>query len=83
VAATTDQILISVTATPPIVEAPLAQRTNIVVIGQPFDLDAEYDFVKELGQGSHGLAIAARHRRSGIEFAVKKITDIKTKVHCL
>lgn len=42
-------------------------------------VDAEYQYVKELGQGAYGCVVAAKHRRSGEGCAIKKITNINTK----
>ena len=57
-----------------------AQRHAIQALNQQFVIDAEYTFVKELGQGAYGCVVAAKHRRSGEGCAIKKITNINTKV---
>ncbi|QRW12774.1 mitogen activated protein kinase [Ceratobasidium sp. AG-Ba] len=56
-----------------------AQRHAIQALNQQFVIDAEYTFVKELGQGAYGCVLAAKHRRSGEGCAIKKITNIFTK----
>ncbi|CAE6388291.1 unnamed protein product [Rhizoctonia solani] len=56
-----------------------AQRITVTALNQQFVIDAEYQFVKELGQGAYGCVLAAKHRRSGEGCAIKKITNIFTK----
>jgi serine/threonine protein kinase len=56
------------------------QRHSFTALGGQFVVDADYSFVKELGQGAYGLVVAARHRRTGEGCAIKKITNINTKV---
>ena len=56
------------------------QRRSFTALNSTFVVDAEYEFVKELGQGAYGCVVAARHRRSGEGCAIKKITNINTKV---
>ncbi|CAE6470932.1 unnamed protein product [Rhizoctonia solani] len=60
-----------------------AQRHTVTALNQQFVIDAEYQFVKELGQGAYGCVLAAKHRRSGEGCAIKKITNIFTKITCL
>ncbi|GAB1523447.1 mitogen activated protein kinase 2 [Rhizoctonia solani] len=60
-----------------------AQRVTVTALNQQFIIDAEYQFVKELGQGAYGCVLAAKHRRSGEGCAIKKITNIFTKITCL
>lgn len=55
------------------------QRHQFQALNSTFIVDAEYEFVKELGQGAYGCVVAARHRRSGEGCAIKKITNINTK----
>lgn len=55
-------------------------RHTFTALNSTFIVDAEYQFVKELGQGAYGCVVAARHRRSGEGCAIKKITNINTKV---
>lgn len=55
-------------------------RHQFTAVGQQFVIDSEYEYVKDLGQGAYGCVIAARHRRSGEGCAIKKITNINSKV---
>ncbi|KAG8221346.1 kinase-like domain-containing protein [Butyriboletus roseoflavus] len=57
----------------------MIQRHSFSALNSTFIVDAEYEFVKELGQGAYGCVVAARHRRSGEGCAIKKITNINTK----
>jgi serine/threonine protein kinase len=57
------------------------QRHSFTALNSTFVVDSEYEFVKELGQGAYGCVVAARHRRSGEGCAIKKITNINTKVN--
>ncbi|KAG8730858.1 Mitogen-activated protein kinase [Ceratobasidium sp. 423] len=57
-----------------------AQRVTVNALNQQFVIDAEYQFVKELGQGAYGCVLAAKHRKSGEGCAIKKITNIFTKI---
>jgi serine/threonine protein kinase len=56
------------------------QRHTFTALNSTFVVDAEYQFVKELGQGAYGCVVAAKHRRTGDGCAIKKITNINTKV---
>jgi serine/threonine protein kinase len=56
------------------------QRHSFTALNSTFVVDAEYQFVKELGQGAYGCVVAAKHRRTGEGCAIKKITNINTKV---
>lgn len=56
------------------------QRHSFTALNSTFIVDSEYQFVKELGQGAYGCVVAAKHRRSGEGCAIKKITNINTKV---
>ncbi|KAJ1306011.1 hypothetical protein OPQ81_010726 [Rhizoctonia solani] len=56
-----------------------AQRVTVTALNQQFIIDAEYQYVKELGQGAYGCVLAAKHRKSGEGCAIKKITNIFTK----
>jgi len=56
------------------------QRHSFTALNSTFVVDSEYQFVKELGQGAYGCVVAARHRRTGDGCAIKKITNINTKV---
>lgn len=57
------------------------QRRTFTALNSVFVVDAEYEFVKELGQGAYGCVVSARHRRTGEGCAIKKITNINTKVY--
>ena len=59
------------------------QRHSFTALNSTFVVDSEYQYVKELGQGAYGCVVAARHRRSGEGCAIKKITNINTKVSLL
>lgn len=54
-------------------------RHSFTALNSHFVVDAEYQFVKELGQGAYGCVVAAKHRRTGEGCAIKKITNINTK----
>jgi len=56
------------------------QRHSFNALNSTFVVDSEYQFVKELGQGAYGCVVAAKHRRTGDGCAIKKITNINTKV---
>jgi mitogen-activated protein kinase 7 len=56
------------------------QRHTLTAFNTAFVVDSEYEFVKELGQGTYGSVIAVKHKRTGKECAVKKIPNISTKV---
>jgi len=56
------------------------QRHSFNALNSTFFVDYEYQFVKELGQGAYGCVVAAKHRRTGDGCAIKKITNINTKV---
>ncbi len=55
-------------------------RHTVQAMGQSFVIDSEYEYIKDLGQGAYGCVLAARHRRSGDGCAIKKITNVNTKV---
>ena len=57
-----------------------AQRHAFKALQQTFVVDQDYSFHKELGQGAYGLVVAAKNRRTGEGCAIKKITNIGTKV---
>jgi serine/threonine protein kinase len=61
-------------------DTPYQTRHSFSALQQTFIVDSEYEFVKELGQGAYGCVIAAKHKRSGEGCAIKKITNINTKV---
>lgn len=56
------------------------QRHSFTALNSTFVVDSEYQFVKELGQGAYGCVVAAKHRGTGDGCAIKKITNINTKV---
>ena len=56
------------------------QRHAFKALQQTFVVDQDYVFHKELGQGAYGLVVAAKNRRTGEGCAIKKITNIGTKV---
>ena len=58
----------------------IMQRHSFNALNSNFIVDSEYQFVKELGQGAYGCVVAAKHRRTGEGCAIKKITNINTKV---
>ena len=55
-------------------------RHQFQALNSTFVVDADYTFVKELGQGAYGCVVAARNRRTNEACAIKKITNINTKV---
>lgn len=59
---------------------PNMQRHSFQALNSTFVVDSEYQFQKELGQGAYGCVVSAKHRRSGEGCAIKKITNINTKV---
>ena len=58
-------------------------RHTFTALQQAFVVDSAYQFVKELGQGAYGCVVAAKHRLTGEGCAIKKITNINTKVSSL
>ena len=59
----------------------MMERHIFTAFNSTFVVDSSFQFAKELGQGAHGCVVAAKHRKSGDSCAIKKITDISTKVH--
>lgn len=55
-------------------------RHSFTALNSAFVVDAQYRMVKELGQGAYGCVIAAVHSSTGEGCAIKKITNINTKV---
>jgi mitogen-activated protein kinase 7 len=55
------------------------QRHTLTAFNTTFVIGSEYEFRKELGQGVYGCVIAAKHKRTGEECAIKKITNISSK----
>ena len=56
------------------------QKQTFIALNTKFVVDSEYEFVKELGQGTYGSVIAVKHKRTGEKRAIKKIPSINTKV---
>ena len=56
------------------------RRTSFTAFNGVFEVNAEYEFVKQLGQGAYGCVVSARHIPTGQGCAIKKITNINTKV---
>jgi hypothetical protein len=56
------------------------QRHTFNALNSTFIVDSEYEFVKEFGQGVYGCVVAVKHRHTGEGCAIKKITNINTKV---
>jgi len=54
-------------------------RHSFPVMGSDFVVDADFEFVKELGSGAYGIVCAARNKRTGDSVAIKKVTKIFTK----
>lgn len=73
--------LVYIPTLPRLRPAATMQRHTFTALNSTFIVDSEYQFVKELGQGAYGCVVAARHRRSGEGCAIKKITNINTKVY--
>ncbi|MBW0522551.1 hypothetical protein O181_062266 [Austropuccinia psidii MF-1] len=57
----------------------LPRRHAFPVLNDQFFVDADYEFVKELGQGAYGIVCAARNSKTGQSVAIKKVTKIFTK----
>ena len=57
------------------------QRHTFKALDQTFVIDATWNYTgKPLGAGAYGCVIAATHKRTGDGCAIKKITNINTKV---
>jgi serine/threonine protein kinase len=82
-AAEDDRYLWAFRTKPTVYLSPIMQRHSFTALNSTFVVDSEYQFVKELGQGAYGCVVAARHRRSGEGCAIKKITNINTKVDAI
>ena len=61
-------------------QAQIMQRHALTAFNTTFVVDSEYEFVKELGQGTYGSVIAVKHKRTGEQRAIKKIPSIYTTV---
>lgn len=55
------------------------KRHAFPVLNDQFFVDADYEFVKELGQGAYGVVCAAKNKKTGKSVAIKKVTKIFTK----
>ncbi|GAA6055335.1 hypothetical protein JCM3770_005292 [Rhodotorula araucariae] len=51
-------------------------RHAFPVLAEPFLVDENYDFVKELGQGAYGVVCSARNKLTGDTVAIKKVTKV-------
>ncbi|KAM0750090.1 CMGC/MAPK/ERK protein kinase [Meredithblackwellia eburnea MCA 4105] len=51
-------------------------RVQFPVLNEPFLVDANYQFVKELGQGAYGVVCSAKHKSTGDSLAIKKVTKV-------
>ncbi|GAA5908130.1 hypothetical protein JCM6882_005949 [Rhodosporidiobolus microsporus] len=51
-------------------------RKEFPVLTEPFLVDENYEFVKELGQGAYGVVCSARNRITGDNVAIKKVTKV-------
>ncbi|RWS26791.1 dual specificity mitogen-activated protein kinase kinase 6-like protein [Leptotrombidium deliense] len=61
----------------PITPTNLDRRTNITFDGQSIEVDPEdIEILAPLGRGAYGIVEKVKHRPSGIEMAVKRITAI-------
>ncbi|GAA5864225.1 hypothetical protein JCM3774_001262 [Rhodotorula dairenensis] len=54
-------------------------RHQFPVLAEPFLVDHNYDFVKELGQGAYGVVCSARNKITGESVAIKKVTKLFQK----
>lgn len=55
-------------------------RRTFFALNSKFEVDAEYEFIKELGQGVYGSVVSVQHRRTGKMCAIKMITSLNVKV---
>jgi hypothetical protein len=55
-------------------------RHTVKALNSTFVIDSSYALVKEIGQGAYGCVIAAKHSPSGDGCAIKKVTNINSKV---
>lgn len=56
------------------------QRHTVNALNSSFVISHDFQFVKELGQGAYGAVIATKNVRSGDGCAIKKVTNINSKV---
>ncbi|GAA5862967.1 hypothetical protein JCM8547_003635 [Rhodosporidiobolus lusitaniae] len=54
-------------------------RHAFPVLTEPFLVDQNYEFVKELGQGAYGVVCSAKNRHTGDNVAIKKVTKVFQK----
>ncbi|CAG7836831.1 unnamed protein product [Allacma fusca] len=69
---------VSTESTPPVAPAPnnLDKKTNMQLKGTNVEVDADdLETVLELGRGAYGIVEKMRHRPTGTEMAVKRITN--------
>ncbi|KAK4700414.1 hypothetical protein P7C70_g5833, partial [Phenoliferia sp. Uapishka_3] len=48
-------------------------RSTFPVLSEPFLVDSNYEFVKELGQGAYGVVCSAKNKVTGDSVAIKKV----------
>ena len=61
----------------------MAPRHTVNALNSSFVISQDFQFVKELGQGAYGAVIATKNARSGDGCAIKKVTNINSKVSLL
>ncbi|KAL8279460.1 hypothetical protein RQP46_008022 [Phenoliferia psychrophenolica] len=54
-------------------------RSTFPVLSEPFLVDSNYEFVKELGQGAYGVVCSAKNKLTGDSVAIKKVTKVFQK----
>ncbi|GAA6060482.1 hypothetical protein JCM10212_007113 [Sporobolomyces blumeae] len=54
-------------------------RVAFPVLSEPFLVDSNYEFVKELGQGAYGVVCSAKSKITGDSIAIKKVTKVFQK----
>ncbi|GAA5962348.1 hypothetical protein JCM3765_002950 [Sporobolomyces pararoseus] len=54
-------------------------RVAFPVLSEPFLVDSNYEFVKELGQGAYGVVCSAKNKLTGDSIAIKKVTKVFQK----
>ncbi|GAA5920520.1 hypothetical protein JCM1841_003462 [Sporobolomyces salmonicolor] len=54
-------------------------RHAFPVLSEPFLVDSNYEFVKELGQGAYGVVCSAKNKLTGDSIAIKKVTKVFQK----
>lgn len=58
----------------------IMKRISFTAFNTTFVVDEDYQFVKQLGQGAYGCVVSAINLRTGETRAIKKITNINSKV---